>query len=281
MSYSPEKILVPIDLSQTSLNALDTAIAFARKKSAQLFLLNVVEPNYSTAKHNEPDLDDYLASEDVLTALVGSIQNSYGLQPKLIQKEGIVHDIILRTSMEEQADLIIMGSSGASGFRNGYTGTNAYLVMKYAGCPVLLVPPMKKFLNFKRAVFPIRPVAGALRGYEVLCHFVSSQSTLDVLGLSYRNMERGTKVLEKIADEIKEQANSDNVTIRTVWGEGMNVAEDVLYYANQNLTDLIVVTNILDVTSKFGFVGPYTQAIIHNSKVPVLNIKTSKFSSRG
>jgi len=43
------------------------------------------------------------------------------------------------------------------------------------------------------------------------------------------------------------------VHIRTVCAKGKNIS--VLNYARQNLIELIVVTNVLDVTAKPGFLG--------------------------
>jgi len=66
------------------------------------------------------------------------------------------------------------------------------------------------------------------------------------------------------------------VHIRTVWAD---VSDDVLNYARQNLIHLIVVTNVLDVTAKPGFLEPYIQTIVNSAKIPVLNIKTLRINS--
>jgi nucleotide-binding universal stress UspA family protein len=274
MNTSIHRILVPLDLSETSLNALETAVSIAKKESAQLYILNVKEPRFGIQKEeHELLISDYATSEDVLSALAGSVEHAHELQPQLLQKEGIPFDCILSTATEKEIDLIVMGSNGASGYRNGYAGSNTYSVMKHAVCPVLSVPPRYKGGPFKRVLFPIRPVSGALMRYDVLCHFIQANATIDVLGLSYRRMEIDTNVLEKIVNEIRDQADEDRVKVRTCWSNGETVAEDVLSYANQNIPDLVVLTNILDVTTKHGFIGPHTQTIVNNAKVPVLCIK--------
>ena len=275
MNNSIRKILVALDLSETSLHALETAVALAKKRSATLFILNVKEPRFGMHKDDNelPSTHDYSTSGDVLSALVGSVEHSHEMKPYLLQKEGIAFDCILSTAVEEDIDLIVMGSNGASGTRNGYTGTNTYTVMKHAECPVLSVPPKNKVLHFNKVEFPIRPVSGALMRYDVLSHFISPNATIDVLGLSYRRMERETNVLEKIVNEIRDRAEADRIRVRRFWSNGETVAEDVLNFTNQNMPDLVVLTNILDVTTKQGFIGPHTQTIVNNAKVPVLCIK--------
>ena len=195
MSYQISKILVPVDLSDTSFNALENCITLAKKHNAAITVLNIVEPRLNREEGDIFHVSSLSASKDVLHALLGSIQHTHDVNPVLIQKEGNVAEQIIRTALVEQADLIVMGTHGASGYRDGFIGSNTYAVMKNVLCPVLCIPPRKKFNSFKKVAFPIRPVSGALSRYDVLCHFLSGGSGIDVLGLSYRKMERETKVL--------------------------------------------------------------------------------------
>src|SRR5215216_2906102 len=92
MNYSIKKILVPVDLSETSFNALDTAVMLAKKHNAQLRLLNILESD------SDMSVDDAgfslitnpVNSSDVLTALAGAIQHSHNIQPEVMQEEGPV-----------------------------------------------------------------------------------------------------------------------------------------------------------------------------------------------
>src|SRR4051794_14898643 len=97
MNTSIHRILVAIDLSETSLNALETAVVMAKKQSAILYILHVKEPRFGMHKeeHDMLNVDDYTTSEAVLSALVGSIEHTHELRPCLLQKEGIAFDCIL------------------------------------------------------------------------------------------------------------------------------------------------------------------------------------------
>lgn len=273
-AYSIQKILVPVDLSETSLNALETAVAIAVKKGAIIQLINVIEPNYDICYDaSVSSLANLTNSSDILHALIGAIQHKHSLTLKLIQEEGNVADVITRQALSQQSDLIVMGTHGASGYRDGFIGSNAYSVIKNARCPVLTVPPKKKFLSFKKILFPIRPVLGALSQYSIVAHFLNGSPSVDVLGLSYRAMERETSVLEKLIEEVQQRFEANSVRSKALWGAGISVSEDVLTYANQSSPDLLVVTAGLDVIAKPHFIGPHTQKIIHAARVPVLNIK--------
>lgn len=273
MKYSIRKILVPVDLGEISLNALDTAVAMAERNGAELQILNVIEPSYDLSYESFASLSSLTNSSDVLQALAGAIQHKNDIAPKIFQEEGNVADIIIKQHLSHQADLIVMGTHGASGYRDGFIGSNSYLVMKNARCPVLTVPPRKRFTSFKKVLFPVRPSLGALDRYDVLCHLINKAASIDVLGLSYRFAERETNVLDKLVDEVKEKLTADAIKAKTSWGAGISVSEDVIQYAQQSMPDLLVVTSGLDAIAKSQFIGPHAQKIINSSKVPVLSVK--------
>lgn len=277
MNFLIRKILVPVDLSEASLNALETAAAIAKKHHAVLQILNVSEPVFM----NESGIQkkgkrDY---PDVLNALTAAIHNIDNIQSNLLQKTGNVVETILTTASSEKSDLIIMGTHGASAFRDGFIGSNTYNVIKYSSCSVLTIPSKRKFISFDNVLFPIRAVNGALEYYNIVCHFLLAGATLQVFGLSSLKIERKTSVLDRIVDEIRDQLNTDRVKTRVSWGDGNSISEDIIQFANQENSDLIVLTSIIDAIKKRNYIGPHTQRVINICKVPLLCIKINAVSS--
>ena len=74
--FSIQKIPVPLDLSHTSLNAGDAAVAVAIRHNASLLLLNVFEKGVDSSDDFHFFSDHISNSKDVLTALAGRIQYS-------------------------------------------------------------------------------------------------------------------------------------------------------------------------------------------------------------
>jgi len=275
MSYSINKILVAIDLSETSLNALNTAVVLARTHEAQLQLLNVAEQIDASGSAGKSYFS-YQANDDVLTALTISLQRKHNIVPELLSKTGNVTDNIITTAHAEHSDLIVMGTHGASGFREGFIGSNTYQVFKYAKCPVLAIPPVKEFTSFKNVLFPVRPVSGALTRYDVACHYLAGNATLQVLGVSNNMLEKETGVLDKVTEEIKEVLEANRVKVQTEWGRGTSIADDVLHFEQLNNPDLLVLTSNLDAIAKPYFIGPHMQKIINTSRIPLLSIKKTE-----
>ena len=149
MNLHPIKnILVPIDFGENSLNALETAIALAKLHGATLHLLHVVDNSFDFLNHG----DTYIAlssiaenSSDILQALAGSLAQKHKLLPRVLLVEGCVYQTIVKESIAHNAELIVLGTHGASGARDAFVGTNTYNVFKHAHCAVLAVPGSRKW----------------------------------------------------------------------------------------------------------------------------------------
>lgn len=267
-SYSIKRILVPVDLSQTSLNALATAGAIAKKKNAQLFILNVSEANYKPQHFNTSKE----VSNDVLLALTMAVDHANDITSKLIQTTGHVVESIITASLEERCDLIVIGTHGASGYREGFIGSNTYNVLKYSECPVLTIPPGQKYQEFKNVLLPVRLVNAASIGYDVVSSFLSEGTILQIFGLPYQKMQNDTTVMEKVFAEILKLLKSDNVNVKCICEKSECLEIDILKFAQNNQADLLILNSSIDATSKSNYVGPHTQKLVNHSKIPVLNI---------
>ena len=277
MNYAIKKILVPVDLSEASLNALETAAEIAKRKNASLHALQVIDDTLEFYSANNGMSSTSRNSRDILTALVNSIQRSHGIEPEIDFDKGVVSKSILKTAFTRQFDLIILGTHGESGYREDYIGSTAYAVVKYSDCPVLLIPPTKKFSAFNKVLFPIRPVANALAAYDILCHFISAGTKLEIVGLAHKSQEK-TKLLDNLVSEIREKLTTEEVSPHTSWILGNGVVKNISDAISQSQSDLLVVTSALDITTKSFFVGPHTQNLINTTRIPVLCIKRNGYA---
>jgi nucleotide-binding universal stress UspA family protein len=142
-----QRILVPIDGSDTSERALREAIKLANGK-AQLRLLHVVEEVYPLDAEGYAFID-YAALRDVarssgerLLAKAGELASQAGaaVETSLLEAEGErVANVIDAEARNWPADLIVIGSHGRSGFSRLLFGSVAEGVVRGASVPVLLV----------------------------------------------------------------------------------------------------------------------------------------------
>lgn len=143
-----QKILVPTDFSEFSQHALKYGCEFARRFTAQLHLLNVVEDIYPIVP--EPGTPVPISGE-YLTGLKESSERAieklppedWGADLSIIRAvvSGTPFLEIIRYARDQEIDLIIIGTHGRSGLIHALMGSVAEKVVRKAGCPVLTVRP--------------------------------------------------------------------------------------------------------------------------------------------
>lgn len=147
-----QRILVPIDFSVHSKNALRYAITFAEQFGASLHLIYVVEPTIYPADLGfgqvvMPDVEEELRERgfDELKALVA---REIGARVKATSavRTGKPHQEILVEADEQKADLIVVASHGHTGVEQILFGSTAMRIVRLAKCPVLTVRPQEDTL---------------------------------------------------------------------------------------------------------------------------------------
>lgn len=137
-----KKILVPTDGSEFAKKAQKHALFLANVSGAEIVAVSVTENNFV----NGLPLDDEVyqlnqilneRSEENLKEFDKLNEND--IKIKHIIREGSPAKVILEVANEEQVDLIVMGSSGKSGFDRFIMGSVADKVVNSAKCAVLVV----------------------------------------------------------------------------------------------------------------------------------------------
>lgn len=147
-----KKILVPIDFSDYSKNALKYAARFAKQFNAKIYLIYVVEPmiypaDFSMGQVAIPstDIDLHSRAEEELKKLAKDIINSNS-QVEILIKTGKPFVEIIETASANDIDLIIIATHGHTGVEHLLFGSTAEKVVRKAPCPVLtLREPIKGF----------------------------------------------------------------------------------------------------------------------------------------
>lgn len=141
------RILVPLDGSLLSEEALEHAKGIAQTTRASIHLLHVLQPMQDWEEQllhgldrpfetmSEPRATDAGAYLERVRQNVEAAQHS--ATAKLYT--GIVGDSILTAAKSEEADLIVMGSHGYGGYKRWVYGSIANRIVHDATCPLLMV----------------------------------------------------------------------------------------------------------------------------------------------
>jgi universal stress protein A len=140
------RIIHATDFSRASTRALETAVEFARRHRAELFLVHVLVPHISYPVDSEADPAFYVdlerstrrEAQSALEKLTDKLKRAKVKVTGLLLK-GTAHDQIVRAAKNRRADLIVIGTHGRTGLSKLFMGSVAGRVISEASCPVLTV----------------------------------------------------------------------------------------------------------------------------------------------
>ena len=157
-----KRILVPLDGSRFSSQALSYASDIAKRYQSKLIIIRVVPPTtvIPSSTATEIGVDPVASRIAVQSARVQDRINVMRVRKYLQQKarattkqgvEGTYHiaigepgKSIARYSAEKRVDLIVMMTHGKGGLKRAILGSVADEVTRKAGVPVLLVPKQRR-----------------------------------------------------------------------------------------------------------------------------------------
>ncbi|UJP04459.1 MAG: universal stress protein [Nitrosomonas sp.] len=141
-----QRVLVPVDGSPIASDALRQAIQFVQEQGAQVEVLMVVEDFLFFDDNSELDNVALAAAikctgEKILSAAKERFQQAgITVETKLLEAKGDrVASVIVAEAKNYQADLIIIGTHGLSGFSHILLGSVAEAVVRMADIPILLI----------------------------------------------------------------------------------------------------------------------------------------------
>ncbi len=146
-----KRIIVPIDFSDCSRKALEHSTATARAHNSKLTILHVYEESfiepYVRAANSEEEAEEIIkeieqVNESKYDEFLNTIDLS-GVEYEKLLKKGIPETEIVAIAMEQQANLIVMGTHGRSGIKHILVGSTAEEVVRNVPCDIIVVKPDK------------------------------------------------------------------------------------------------------------------------------------------
>lgn len=136
----PKKILVPIDHSELSEEAIPYAQVYAERIGAQVQLIHVVAVSTFASKfHYAGLLNESVKNEE---ERLESFNKKYRLKLSPLVLQGPVTATIADACKNDpDIDLIIMSTHGRSGLKHLLIGSQAESIVRYAPCDVLTMRP--------------------------------------------------------------------------------------------------------------------------------------------
>jgi nucleotide-binding universal stress UspA family protein len=275
-----KKIIVPIDFSEYSEYALKVAALLAKKYNLTIYALHMLdmqEFSISESPDNHKEKGVFflkLAEKKFKNFLVKDYLKDVEVVP--IIKHYKVFSEINKVAEEIHADLIIMGSHGASGLKEFFVGSNAEKVIRYANIPVLIVKNEIKDVNFSNIVMATD------FSDESIPAFKNSLQSLDFLKakkhILYVNLPnekfKTTPEMEAMANSFltKVDGNIDRL-INVNFVCAKSIENGILDFANVSGADLIVTITHGRKGISHIFEGSISEDLSNHATLPIMTFK--------
>jgi len=143
---TPRTIIVPTDLSESSVDALLYADEVARLFNAEIIALHVIDDRHSSQPH-EAEFD---ARKSIIHLLMEHTIVPQNLRLEIIHGSPV--EGIIRSIQHLRADLVVMSTHGRTGLQHALMGSVAEEVVRFSPVPVLIVKSdgPDEFAEFKK-----------------------------------------------------------------------------------------------------------------------------------
>lgn len=268
-------VLVAVDFSNTSIHALDYAIALANKMKSDIHLIWVdklsaqesVYPDTSAENRNEAKK----RFEELVAQYKKSLVREITIDYKL--KKGKIYHEVDNLARQIDAELIVAGAHGISGYEEYWIGSNAYKIVSYATRPVITLRhdfPVGK--GIRRIIMPMDgsqetlqkvPFAVTLAMlFKSEIHLVTTHSShlKSIQRMAEKQTQTALLYLRRFPVKVAEDTIVANDLTRAVLNYTASVDGDLIAMMTEQETP----ANIL--------LGAQAQQLINQSPVPVLSI---------
>jgi len=278
-----KNIIVGIDFSEGSLNAMQHAVSISAKFGSKLTLLFVVSPDAKIIvgedEKNKANIVSYV--DERLKKLTDDCK-------KALPNSVVTHKIrIGKTSREinaearEQGDdtLIVLGTHGCSGFQEFFIGSSAFKTISGSSHPVLSV---RAGVDIHRDLTDILVVIDdtletlqKIKQAALLAKIF--QAKVHIMGLYPSKFIEIRQTIEAYVNRAEIYLMENNVRFETVYVKNMSKVETVLKYATSKNINLIIVMKEVELDGDNVFImAPFSERIVNRSPIPILTVNVDE-----
>lgn len=272
-----KKILVPTDFSEHASNAIRSAASIARKTGAELLLLHIIDLPQEAMDAIRPgyDIPEIMLfkqnAERRLTEASMSAELN-GLNVSQILLLGRTFTKVNEVAKENKVDLIVMGSHGASGFKEMFLGSNTEKVVRSSNIPVLVIKKNEVVVKFDRVVFASDFMSDNFDAYAKIINFFKENTIKPhFLFVITPNNFKATHIAEVLVEDFLEKFDLEDSEY-SIYND-IDIEKGILNFADRFEADLIA----MGTHGRTGFArflnGSISEDLVNHSPHSVLTFK--------
>lgn len=269
------KILVPIDFSDCSVNALRYAVALGQKMQAELILFHAfhipIGGDATFFVDTEMVKQWEHSMQHRLFQLAASLPELKEISYQNITNMALATEGILKAIREYQIDLIVMGTRGANHLLEEWLGSTTYNVVRKASCPVIALPDTVQRFHLQKIV-----IASDLRAMDNPSGFSFLRNLAKQLGASIHILHVHPQPETLGTDKGEETVVLDelfyDIPHTFHFPKGTAVEEEVEHFIQTNAIDMLAMVprkhNLLERL----FLQRMTKKMTLHTTVPLLSV---------
>ncbi|HSE41206.1 MAG TPA: universal stress protein [Acidobacteriota bacterium] len=278
------KILCPVDFSETSIKALQWAEFLAKRFNSELTVLHTIEIPLTSDPYIYDTENAQTQAEKSLETLLAPLT----VKHNHLISFGDASPNIKKIADEIEAKLIIMGTRGLKGFRHKFIGSTAEYVMRHASIPVITISPVcgPPHPNLNRALVLVsdvetipegelmKAVADELDIHVTLMHVVSFAEPMYKVKselLPFNTMALETEVTRKKLTKLGTTVFGEGKIYGSAVGFG-DITAEILRESNTQMYDFILMSAHSE-TSHLPFAESKGYNILCDSRIPVITVR--------
>ncbi|MEC4003240.1 universal stress protein [Flavobacterium sp. SUN052] len=272
-----KKILIPTDFSETAEYALKVAAQIAKKNNGEIILLHMLELPHQggDAVNSGTDIPEIMFFKNAaISKLEDLMDEEYldGLKVSEIVQFEMAFDGILKISQLNNVDLIVMGSHGASGYKEMFIGSNAEKVVRHSEVPVLIIKKEAETFEVNNFVFASDFSDEVKKPFAKAVEFANKfDATLHLVTVNTPNNFKSTS--DAVETMHKFLSGFDVKKVETHIYNETNIEKGILNFANSVNADLIGMSTHGRKGLSHFFNGSISEDLVNHATKPVVTFK--------
>jgi nucleotide-binding universal stress UspA family protein len=270
-----KNIIVPIDFSGDSINALEHAIVIANAIKSDIRMIHVKKNKNFEVPFYFKDFD--YTHGDSLQDYFEILTNKYkgkvnqGFDFKI--REGHVFREICNQAKYDDSYMIVIGTHGISGFEELIAGSNTFKVVANSPCPVLTVRHGFLRTEITKIVLPIDASKETRQKVPFIADIASFfNAEIHTVSVRETNSKDVISKLEKYSTQVCEFISKRKIKCHLNALQGNNITDITIQYACKIGAELICIMTEQSENPANIVLGAYAQQMVNHSPVPVLCI---------
>lgn len=275
-----KKIIVPIDFSKHSEDALKAAALFSKKTSITIYALHMLDIQELNVSQSE----EYNKEKTLFLLKLAEKRFKIFLKKDFLEDVKVVPIIkhfkvfkeINNIAKEINADLIIMGSHGATGLKEFFLGSNTEKVIRYSECPVLIIKNELKDVTFNDVVFATDFSNETIPAFKKMLDslsFLNARKHLLYVNLPNEKFKTSPEMDELANNFLMEAEGNIDRLINVNFVCAKSIEEGILNFSNAIGADLITLFTHGRKGLSHIFSGSISEDISNHSALPIITVK--------